>query len=484
MLIKSQLHNYQTKAVDHIKANPRSMLWLDLGLGKTVSSLTAIADLMATFQVYGVLVLGPLRVCQTVWHKEARKWAHTQHLSFSLIHGDPKHREWALRKSANVYLCNYEGVPWMVDQMINHYLAKGKPLPFNMVIYDEITKLKSSRVHQGGAWGHSLQKIIPYVPWRVGLTATPAPNGHQDLFGQYLMLDDGERLGTSYNNFESAYFQQADNAGYRYEVTPQGKEFIQTRVSDITIQMDADDYLELPPTMENDITIQLPYNLKQQYDKLEREMLMELSDGRVMNVDNAAILSGKCRQFANGAMYTDQEVRTHWDAIHDLKLDALMEIIEELNGEPLLLGYQFKHDAARIKQRLAKEGIKFVHYDSKIKGQAASDLEDEWNRGEWPVMIGHGQSIGHGLNLQYGCANVGWYGLPWSYEVYKQFNGRVSKRQGQTKPTKIHRLLVEDTADMLVSFALAYKEDNESNLRSAVADYRKYKLEMKDDVAA
>lgn len=475
MLAKSQLHNYQTRTVEHIKQHPRSMLWLDLGLGKTISTLTATADLMSTFQVYGVLVLGPLRVTQTVWHREARKWDHTRHLTFSLIHGSPKHREWALRKSANVYLLNYEGVPWAVDQFINHYLAKGRPLPFNMIVYDEVTRLKSTRSHEGGAWGKSLLKILPYVPWRTGLTATPAPNGYQDLFGQYLVLDDGERLGTGYSNFESAYFK-SDFGGYKVEATEEGKRFIETRVADITIQMDVDDYLELPPVFNNDIVIQLPYKLRKDYDQLESTMLLQLEDGRTLDVENAAILSGKCRQFANGAIYTDPEVRTTWDAIHDLKLDALVEIIQELNGDPLLLGYQFKHDAIRIKARLDNEGIRYVHYDSKIKGQAASELEDQWNRGEWSVMIGHGQSIGHGLNLQYGCANIGWFGLPWSYEVYKQFNGRVAKRQGQTRPVRIHRLLVENTADYLVSFALEYKGNTENDLRSAVADYRTYKL--------
>lgn len=475
ILRKEQLHNYQLRSIEHIKNHYRSMLWLDLGLGKTISTLTATVDLMSNFQVYGALVVAPLRVAQTVWHREAQKWEHTRHLTFSLVHGSPQHREWALRKPANIYLVNYEGLPWVINQFINHYLAKGKPLPFNKIVIDEITKLKSTRVQQGGAWGKSLRKILPYVPWRTGLTATPAPNGYQDLFGQFLVLDDGARLGTAYNNFESAYFS-FDRTGYKCEVTEVGRKFIESRVADITIQMDVDDYLELPPVFDNDIVIQLTDKLRKAYNTLESTMFLELDNGRTLDVDNAAVLSGKCRQFANGAVYSDQDIRTHWDEVHDLKQDALVELIEGLNGDPLLLGYQFKHDATRIKARLDKEGIRYVHYDSKIKGAAAVELEDQWNRGEWPVMIGHGQSIGHGLNLQYGCANVGWYGLPWSYEVYKQFNGRVAKRQGQTRNVRIHRLLVENTVDYLVAFALEYKGNTENDLRSAVADYRTYKL--------
>ncbi len=473
---RSELHNYQSKAIDHIKVNPRSMLWLDLGLGKTASALTAATDLMNSMQVYGVLVLGPLRVCQTVWAKEAKVWHHTKHLKFSLIHGKEHHRKWALAKHANVYLLNYEGVPWAVDAFINQYLARGIPLPFNMVVFDEITKLKSTRTHEGGAWGRSLQKILPYIPWRVGLTATPAPNGLQDLFGQYLVLDDGERLGTSYTNFESAYFQQADRGGYKYTITDLGEQFIQARVSDITLQMDADDYLELPPNMDNIIEVVLPDKLQAQYDKLEKEMFVELDSGFKLDVENAAILSGKCRQFANGAIYTNPEDRTLWDEVHNHKLDALVEVIEELNGDPLLLGYQFKHDADRIKKRFDKEKIKYVHFDSKIRGTEAQELEIAWNNGEYPVMLGHGQSIGHGLNFQYGCANVGWFGLPFSSETYRQFNGRVKKRQGQKRPTTVHKFLTANTVDLLVDAALDYKTQSEESIRAAVDSYRTNKL--------
>lgn len=473
MLNRSNLHNYQIKTVEHIKSHHQSMLWLDLGLGKTVSSLTAAVDLMNEMKVYGVLVLAPLRVCQTVWAKEARSWEHTQHLTFSLIHGKMAHRKWAVRRPVNVFLVNYEGCQWAVDEFITQFLNRQKPLPFNMVIFDEITKLKSSRVGQGGAWGQAIQKILPWIPYRVGLTATPGDK-LQDLFGQYLILDGGERLGRNYSDFERAYFKQ-DRGGYKYEVTEKGKTFIHEKVSDITIQMDADDYLDLPDNRMHDVFVRLPDKIMAQYDRLEKEMFLELDSGAEIDPDNAATLMGKCLQFVSGAIYTDVTDRTHWDTIHSVKIDALIDTIEQLNGKPLLLGYQFRHDAERIKARFKKEKINFVHFDSSIKGKDAQQLEEDWNAGKYTVMLGHGQSVGHGLNLQYGCSTVGWYGLPWSLEIYKQFNGRVIKRQGQTDKTTLIRFMCEDTVDMAVLLAQETKAMTETELKKTVNEYRKRK---------
>ena len=272
------------------------------------------------------------------------------------------------------------------------------------------------------------------------------------MFGQYLILDDGEALGTVYNNFEKAYFT-SDRSGYKHEVTDRGKHFIQEAVADITIQMDADDYLDLPDNRVHDVIVKLPPPLQNKYDKFEKEMFMELDSGIEIDPDNAATMMGKCLQFASGGMYLDPEDRTKWEVIHKVKVDALVDVIEQLDGKPLLLGYQFRHDAERIKKRLKKEKVNFVHFDSKIKGADAQKLEEDWNAGKYDVMLGHGQSIGHGLNLQYGCANVCWFGLPWSLEVYKQFNGRVIKRQGQKQKTTLIRLLCEDTADMTFRIA-------------------------------
>lgn len=474
MLKRSDLHSYQGKAVDHMDEHQKSMLWLDLGLGKTISTLTSIVDKMDKFEVYGVLIIAPLRVCQTVWEKEAKNWEHTQHLTFNLVHGKPNHRQWMVCRPANVYLVNYEGCPSVIDEFISQYLNRDKPLPFNMIVYDEITRLKSTRDRQGGTWGKYVKKILPFVPHRVGLTATPAPNGLEDLFGQYYVLDDGERLGKNFSNFRSNYFE-SDYMGYSHTVTERGKKFIQEAVSDITIQMDADDYLDLPDNRELIIEVSLPPKLQAQYDLLEKQMFLELDSGELIEPENAATLMGKCLQFVSGAVYTDPEDRTVWEDIHKIKIDALIETIKDLNGEPLLLGYQFKHDAARIKARFDKEKINYVHFDSKIKGKEATELVDDWNNGKYAVMLGHGQSVGHGNNLQYGCSTVGWYGLPWSSEVYKQFNGRVIKRQGQKKKTKLLKFLVDNTVDYAVLEALNTKSATQAELKQSVQTYRRRK---------
>jgi len=470
---RSALHNYQLKTIDHIKDNPKSMLWLDLGLGKTISSMTAALDLMNSMHVYGVLVVGPLRVIQTVWSAEAKIWEHTKHLDFSVIRGKPAHRKWIIRRPTNFFLLNYEGTQWAVDEFITQYLNKDKPLPFNMIIFDEITKLKSSRSREGGAWGQALQKILPFIPYRVGLTATPGDK-LQDLFGQYLVLDGGERLGTTYNNFQSAYFT-SDNMGYKQTVTKRGKDFIHEAVADITIEMDADDYLTLPDNRVQDILVQLPDKVMKQYEILEKQMFLELDSGEVLDVESKATLMNKCLQFASGAVYVDPLDRTQWEIVHKVKLDALMDIIEQLQGEPLLVGYQFKHDVARIKKRFDKEGINYIHFDSKIRGDEAKQLQEDWNAGKYAVMLGHPQAVGHGLNLQYGCCHVLWFGLPWSLEIFKQFCGRVIKRQGQTRKTTMLRILAENTVDFAVLLAQESKASTEKSLKEAVRQYRRNK---------
>lgn len=481
MLHRENLHHYQERAAAHVAAHPRSMLWMGLGLGKTSSTLTAVTELMNSFQVYGVLVVAPLRVAQMTWPREIGKWSHLKHLTYSLIHSSAAgkkalhYRKWATRKPAHIYLVNYEGLQWLVQELITEFLAKGQPLPFNMIVIDECTKIKSTRVQEGGEWGAALRKILPYIPWRVGLTATPAPNGLGDLFGQYLVLDDGERLGTSYTRFRDAYFTPGGYGGYSYTVTESGEKFIQERVADITLQMDTKDYLELPPVNFNNIEVTIPRNMQLKYEEMERQMFIEFDSGATIEMDNAAVLTNRCRQFSNGAMYHIPEDKTQFEELHEAKLDALCEIIEALNGEPLLVGYQFQHDVARIKKRLDKLHTDYVHFDRKIKGHQVKELEDRWNRREIPVMIGHGQSIGHGLNLQYGCNNLAWFGLPWSSEEYDQFNGRID-RQGQTRPVMIHRLLAVNTLDYAVLAAQERKAKTQQDLRAAVQAYRQQKF--------
>jgi len=266
---------------------------------------------------------------------------------------------------------------------------------------------------------------------------------------------------------------KGDHGGYKHEVTDDGKHFIQQAVADMTIQMDADDYLELPDNRVIDVPVQLTPALQAKYDKFEKEAFMELDSGAEIDPENAATLLGKCLQFASGAIYTDPEDRSKWDIIHKIKIDALIDTIEQLEGKPVLIGYQYRHDAERIKKALKKAKIHFIHFDSSIKGSDAQKVQEDWNNGKYSVMLGHGQSVGHGLNLQYGSCNVCWFGLPWSLEIYKQFNGRIIKRQGQKQKTSLIRIVCENTVDEVVRDAQEFKAANEHELKQTVNEYRK-----------
>lgn len=472
MLSRYQLHSYQVKAVDHIKDHTQAMLWLDIGLGKTISTLTALSDLIAQGQVYGVLILAPLRVCQTVWEQEAKKWEHTKHLTFSLIHGNLNHRKRAVRKRRLFYLLNYEGIPSAKVEFINAYLARGRPLPFNAIVFDESTLVKSARIRQGGKRTEALQSLLEYIPYRIGLTGTPSPNGLLDLFGQFLMLTNGHTLGQSYTHYRQSYFVP-DQGGYRYYPTQQGKQIIYERVSEITLQMSATDYLDLPPVTFNNIEVDLPGNVRQQYETLEREAFVVLDSGVPINAANAAVVTGKCLQFANGAVYPNPG-DPKWEHLHDAKLDALFDIIEELGGNPLLVGYQFRHDAQRIKERADKRGIENAVINSRVSRKDMNVIINKWNAGVLPLMIGHGKSMGHGLNLQQSAHHVAWFGLPWSRELFEQLNGRVA-RQGQKQPVIVHQLLTRETFDYAVLQAQKTKADTEAELKQAIMEYRRTK---------
>lgn len=472
MLHRSNLHEYQAKSVEHIKKHPQSMLWLDIGLGKTVSTLTALADLIAEGKIYGVLVLGPLRVCQTVWEEESRKWSHLQHLDFSLIHGGSDHRKRAIRRRRMFYLLNYEGLPWAKSEFIAAYMAKGRPLPFNAVVMDESTLVKSARIKQGGKRAQALQDLLAWIPYRISLTGTPAPNGLLDLFGQFLTLDGGERLGTAYTHYRDSYFK-SDYNGYKYEPTEQGKQIIYQRISDITLQMSAKDYLSLPPVTINNIELSLSPKLQKKYEVLEKEMFLELDSGVTLNPTNQAGKTNKCLQYANGACYIEPG-NPKWEHVHDVKLDAVGDILEELSGNPLLVGYQFKSDAQRLLKLAEKMKIEAVHVHSRIPAREMKDIRDRWNQGQLPLLIGHGASLGHGLNLQAKAHHIAWFGLPWSSEWYDQLNGRLA-RQGQQKKVIIHQILIRDTLDYATLDAQVNKAATQKDLKAAVNRYRQQK---------
>lgn len=500
-LTPQQLHHYQKEAVLSCLYQDEAMLWLQMGLGKTAITLTAIVDRMRAGQVKKVLVLGPLRVVQSVWAKEARKWTHTDHLRFSKILGSKESRQRGLFAEADIYLCNYENLNWLAEALDKFYISRGLPIPFDMVVYDEITKMKSSTSVRiaGGTRDVKDRRTGNMVPvkrigWRkhinafkykIGLTGTPAPNGYKDLHGQYLALDGGKRLGTHKTHYEEAYFSKGYD-GWSIQVTPVGRTIIDQKIADITLKMDADEYLpDMPKVTVVDLRIALPASARKQYQDMENHMFSELDGGNTVEVFTRASAAMKCLQISNGAIYTPvmEDAYTHedsssklvkgaWEAVHKAKLDALADIVEEANGAPVLVAYSFKSDAERIMQHFKK--LKPVNLTATPSSRTEAVI-DAWRRGETQLMIGHPASMGHGIDgLQDTGSLAVWFGPTYSLELYEQFNARLN-RQGQKRPVTIIRLIGEDTVDEAVIMALAGKSTTEAELKSAIQNYRRQK---------
>ena len=471
----SDLHNYQTRCVNHIIEHPFAALHLDPGLGKTVATLTAVERLLNDFYtIRGVLVIAPLRVIQSVWKQEAQKWDHTRNLKFSYITGDPGSRIRGLCAKADIYLINYENLVWMQTELEHRFLSRGKYPPWDMIVFDESTKIKGTRTRQGVKRGTAALKLIQYCPRRVALTGSPAPNGMLDLFGQYLCLDSGERLGTNFSAFRSTYFYQSDYQGYAWSAFEQSKEQITRKLADITVDLRAEDYITMPDLIENDIVLNFTPQLQDQYDRIEREMLIELESGHDVEIFNRASLVNRCLQFAGGGVYLNPG-SPDYEKIHDIKLDALSDLVEELAGQPTLILYQYQHEAKRI-QKLFPDSL---WISSKTSASDFNQAIMDWNSGKLNKIIAHPASMGHGVDrLQTSCHNIIWYGLNWSYELYYQSNSRIS-RQGQRSPTvMVHRLMMDSTVDSLVSAALQLKRSTEIEVRDLIRKYGEEKLRI------
>ena len=482
MLVPQQLHDYQKEAVLHSLYHDASMLWLQMGLGKTAIALTSVVDRMRAGQVRKTLVLGPLRVVQSVWSREALKWSHTQHLRFRVIGGNKEKRLRDLFSDADVYLCNYEQLNWLAEALEKFYIKRGLPIPFDMIIYDEITRMKSStsmRIKGGKkektdaktgrksivskvGW----RQVMPLFKYRMGLTGTPVPNGYKDLHGQYLALDDGARLGEYKTRFEEAYFTSNYN-GWGITVTDLGREMIETKIADITLKMDAKEYLKgLPDKVDTNIVVALPPRARALYDQMEKEMFIELDSGSDVEVFTRASAALKCLQIANGAIYTPEGAT---EELHNAKLDALEEIIENANGAPVLVAYAFKSDAERIMKRFKK--LKPVNLSGTSSAQTGK-VVDDWISGKTTLLIGHPASMGHGIDgLQEKGSIAVWFGPNYSLELYDQFNARLH-RQGQKHMVSVLRLVAEDTLDFAVLDALANKAGDEAGIKAAIQAYR------------
>lgn len=443
------LHGYQKAAVRHIIEHPAAGLFLEMGLGKTVSTLTAVNILMNEYlEVSRVLVIAPKRVAEDTWTSECAKWDHLKHLRVSVMLGSEKKRIEAFQRDADIYVINRENVEWLVAKWNGYF-------PFDMVVIDELSSFKSGKSKRFRA----LRLVRPKVNRIVGLTGTPAPNGLMDLWSQLYLLDMGERLGKTITSYRMKYFKPGRTNGqivYDYKTLDGSEKAIYDKIGDICISMKAEDYLELPERIDRDVKVRLTSANRKRYDEFEKEQILQLpeEDGDISAV-NAAALTNKLMQFANGAIY-DADHNVH--EIHQEKLEKLEEIVEAANGQPVLVFYAFKHDIYRIKERLKK------YHPVEIGG---SDCIRAWNRGEIPLMLAHPASAGHGLNLQAGGNIVVWFSLPWSCELYQQANARLY-RQGQTKPVIIHKLMVDGTIDKDVIKALGGKMDRQEALMQAV----------------
>jgi len=482
ILVPQDLYDYQRECVLHMLYNDDTMLWLQMGLGKTPITLTAIVDRMRAGQVRKTLIFGPLRVIQAVWHREARKWTHTRHLRFSIMKGDVHQRRRALFADADVYLCNYENMNWLAHELAHYFTSQGKSLPFEMVVYDEVSKLKNSTTMRmaGGRRdridNHGNEYVEKVLGWRrllgafkyrVGLTGTPASNGYLDLHGQFLAVDGGRRLGEYITHYKDSYFIK-DYNGWDYAPSKTGKKLIEERISDMTKKMDAKDYLDMPEVQTTNVLVELPPKARKAYVEVEKEMFTKLETGEDIEVFSKSSVSNKCLQFCNGSPYLVAG-ESAYQALHDAKLTALEDILEEASGRPVLCSYTFKSDAERIMKKFSK------YRPVNMTDAPASRTEkivDDWNAGKIKLLVGHPASMGHGIDgLQESGSIVVWFGVNWSLELYEQMNGRIN-RNGQTQPVSVIRILCADTIDIAVVDAIERKFDDQEGLKAALQRYR------------
>lgn len=440
--MKYKPHDYQTFATDFVLEHPACGLILDMGLGKSVITLTALWSLLLdSFDVGKVLVVAPKRVAENTWPAELKKWEHLDGLTWSLVLGSEKDRRAALQRRAKIYIINRENVTWLVDNY---------RWDFDTLVIDELSSFKSSKAQRFRA----LKRVRPRISRVIGLTGTPQPNGLLDLWPQMYLLDMGKRLGRFVGGYRERFFlpdKRNREVIYSYKPKEGAEEKIYELISDICISMKAADYLDMPKLVSSQVEVKMNARERKLYEDFERDMVLHLKDGDLDAV-NAASLSGKLVQMANGAVYGENR-KVH--LIHDRKLDALENIIEAANGKPLLVAYWYKHDLERIRQRFDVRTI-----------DTPKDIAD-WNEGKIPVALIHPASVGHGLNLQDGGSTIVWFGLTWSLELYQQLNARLW-RQGQRHTVVILHIVTEGTHDEDIMKALELKDMSQTALIAAV----------------
>ncbi len=443
-------HKYQQIALEKILNTPKVGLLLDMGLGKTVVTLTAIEDLIYNrFEISKVLVIAPLRVAEDTWSREADKWDHLKELRISKVLGTVSQRRRALMQEADIYIINRENVVWLTNELS----SVGDSWDFDMVVIDELSSFKSSKAQRFKA----LKRYITRSNRVVGLTGTPAPNGLIDLWSQIYLLDGGERLGRTITGYRERYFlpdKRNQTTVFSYKPKKESEQAIYDKISDICVSMSAEDWLEMPERIDSVQHVKLSTAEFKMYEEFEKDQYMKFIQGEI-TATNAAALTNKLLQFANGAMYFDDGSYT---ITSDKKLDALAEIVDTSQGQPILCFYSYRHDCERILKKF-KNAKKLCD---------ANDIE-KWNKGEIPLLLAHPAGAGHGLNLQTGGNIIVWFGLTWSLELYQQANARLY-RQGQKNTVIIHHLITDGTVDARVLTSLQSKSDVQNELLDSLKE--------------
>lgn len=444
--MKFKAHDYQKRMIDRVIDMEHVGLFLDMGLGKTVITLTAIEELIYDrFEVVRVLVIAPKRVAEDTWSREHKKWDHLKDLRVSVVTGTQTQRKRALAADADVYVIGRDNVVWLTEIL--------PEWPFDMVVIDELSSFKSNRAKRF----KYLRRVLPRSRRVVGLTGTPSPNSLMDLWAELYLLDRGERLGKTIGCYREEYFRPGKTDGhviYSWEPRKGAREKIERLISDICVSMSAEDYLQLPERIDIEVPVTLAPKERALYDQMERDQVLPVDDDHSVVALNAAGVMNKLLQMANGAVYDDsgEVIR-----IHEAKLEALEEIVDTA-GEPVLVFYSYKHDKTAIEGRI--KGVREI--------SGPQDIAD-WNDGKIPVLLAHPASVGYGLNLQDGGHVIVWYGLTWSLEQYQQANARLY-RQGQQKPVIVHHLIAEGTVDEQVMQALKHKDTSQAALLAALKD--------------
>lgn len=448
-------HKYQLTAINHVINVPKCGLFLDMGLGKTVSTLTAIKELKYNrFQVNKVLIIAPKKVAEGTWSKEKDKWNHTKDFRVSLVLGSQQKRIKALSVNADLYIINRENIPWLVDYLRNDWY-------FDTVVIDESSSFKNSRSKRFKA----LKMVLPKINRLIELTGTPSPNGVEDLWAQIYLLDQGTRLEKYITHFRAKYMEpnkRNRSQIFDYKIKDGVYDSIINKISDICISMKSEDYLELPDLSYNEIPVILNDKARRDYDKMERDFVLELEGAEdEITAVNAAALSNKLLQISNGAVYDSTGIYTE---VHDAKIEAFLELVERLQGKSLLVFYNFQHDKDRIKRALEKS-------DLVVKELKTTQDEDDWNAGKIDILLTHPASAAYGLNLQEGGNHVCWFGLSWNLEHYQQANKRLH-RQGQKEKVIIHHLVTQGTRDEDVMRAL----DNKAGVQEEIMQSLKARI--------